>query len=162
MMSFIKKTNKNYPLFILLTVASFFVFQSCGNSESDAKKAEGSNENTSVQNPQDTQSQGSQVFHYTCPNGHNHGADNIGGSCPECGGQYVHNDAFHANDNANMQPIQPIQQPNPTTPTIQMEGPKNGVYHYICPNGHEGGGDNIGSTCAVCGTSLVHNDAYHN
>ncbi len=175
MKSFINKNNKTFPLFILLTIASFLTFQSCGNSDSNANKATGNIEKNATQNLQEAQSQGSQgsqVFHYKCPNGHNHGADNMGGTCPECGGEYVHNDAYHANDNSNAQPQQPNiqmqqldiqpQQPNISAPQIQMGGSKSGVFHYICPSGHAGGSENLGGKCAVCGASLVHNDAYHN
>lgn len=102
-------------------------------------------------------------FHYACPNGHEQGSDNLGGTCSECGAAFVHSDAYHANQNQTMQ-FDPSFQPQlTTTPAIQSgSSTAGGVYHYICPNGHEGGAASDGSRCAVCGTALVHNQAYHN
>ena len=41
----------------------------------------------------------SSVPHYICPNGcKGAGADQTG-ACPQCGAEYTHNDAFHANNN---------------------------------------------------------------
>lgn len=158
MMSVTKNFVKTYPLFILLMATSLLLLPSCANSDNNTQKTSNNSDESAVQNLPATPSQASGVFHYTCPNGHQHGADNAGGTCPECGAAFVHNDAYHANLNTNA----PMQQPDISAPNIQMGGAKNGVFHYICPNGHEGGGDNAGSTCAVCGASLVHNQAYHN
>lgn len=36
-----------------------------------------------------------------------------------------------------------------------------GVWHYTCPTGCAGGGA-AASPCATCGTTLVHNQLYHN
>ncbi|GAA3787042.1 hypothetical protein GCM10022271_19490 [Corallibacter vietnamensis] len=38
---------------------------------------------------------------------------------------------------------------------------KNIVYHYTCNNGCNGGSDAAGM-CSVCGSILMHNQAYHN
>lgn len=49
-----------------------------------------------------------------------------------------------------------------TTPT-PTEPPQNaeGVWHYTCPNGCAGGGGSA-TACAGCGTTLAHNQEYHN
>lgn len=63
-----------------------------------------------------------------------------------------------------------IQQTNPgqintdanATPPPTAEPAQNadGVWHYTCPNGCEGGAGAAGP-CANCGTQLTHNTAYH-
>ena len=49
-----------------------------------------------------------------------------------------------------------------TPPAKTPEPAQNaeGVWHYTCPNGCEGGGGSI-APCAKCGTNLAHNTAYH-
>ncbi len=95
------------------------------------------------------------VDHYTCPNGHP-GSD-FDGTCPICGAALQHNQAWHD------QPQSQTAATTPTTPTPSTEPDRNadGIWHYICPNGHEGGAGSA-VPCPVCGTALVHNDAYHN
>jgi len=46
--------------------------------------------------------------------------------------------------------------PPPKEPAQNAEG----VWHYTCPTGCEGGGGSA-TPCAKCGTTLVHNSAYH-
>jgi hypothetical protein len=49
----------------------------------------------------------------------------------------------------------PSQGPPPSTPQNA-----NGVWHFTCPKGCEGGaGEAV--ACAKCGTTLTHNQAYH-
>jgi len=50
----------------------------------------------------------------------------------------------------------------PAAATPGAEPPQNaeGVWHYTCPNGCEGGGGGA-TACTVCGTTLAHNTAYH-
>jgi hypothetical protein len=51
-------------------------------------------------------------------------------------------------------------------PGIQINpvevAPPGTVFHYICPNNCDGGGGPGQGACPVCGTELVHNDAFHN
>ncbi|MBI1225001.1 MAG: hypothetical protein GC192_07160 [Bacteroidetes bacterium] len=47
---------------------------------------------------------------------------------------------------------------SPTTPEPAQNAA--GVWHYTCPNGCAGGGGSA-VACASCGTTLVHNAAYH-
>ena len=113
------------------------------------------------------------VKHYICPNGHD-GAD-AQGNCVICGAVLQHNQAF--NDQPAQQPLvhntayhngaggEPTDltaTPQPATPPAQ-EPPQNaaGVWHYICPNGHAGGGGGA-TPCPECGATLVHNQDYHN
>ena len=58
-----------------------------------------------------------------------------------------------------------VPPPEPSAPmsdTKAPEPPQNslGVWHYTCPNGHAGGGGSA-TACSECGTTLVHNTAYH-
>ncbi len=95
----------------------------------------------------------SSVQHYYCPNNcAGSGGDNAG-SCPVCGTEYVHNQAYH-------------NQPNnaiTTNQTTVEEPPQNaaGVWHYTCPQGCDGGAGSA-IACSQCGSTLAHNAAYHN
>ncbi len=48
----------------------------------------------------------------------------------------------------------------PATPTPEPAQNATGVWHYTCPKGCEGGAGSA-EACAKCGTTLVHNTAYH-
>lgn len=43
----------------------------------------------------------------------------------------------------------------------QAASPVAAVQHYTCPNNCAGSGSSAAGTCPVCGTSYVHNAAYH-
>ncbi len=47
-----------------------------------------------------------------------------------------------------------------TPPTAEPAQNAEGVWHYTCPNGCEGGAGAAGP-CPKCGAQLVHNAAYH-
>ncbi|MCB0563276.1 MAG: hypothetical protein KDD01_02745 [Phaeodactylibacter sp.] len=100
------------------------------------------------------------VQHYTCPNNCAGSGGAAAGTCPVCGTAYVHNAAFHNQGNAGapgagaspmVQP--PAQQPSPAQNA-------SGVYHYTCPSGCAGGSGAAGA-CPQCGSTLAHNQAYH-
>lgn len=93
------------------------------------------------------------VKHYICPNNCEGSGGDAQGTCPVCGTAYVHNQAYHAQ-----------QQPATPNPIQQQQAPAQnaaGVYHYICSAGCGGGGAAQG-TCPSCGAPLTHNQAYHN
>lgn len=50
----------------------------------------------------------------------------------------------------------------PATPAATTEPAQNaaGVWHYTCPNGCAGGAGSA-TACAKCGSTLAHNQAYH-
>ncbi len=104
---------------------------------------------------------GGGLQHYYCAN---HPAEGGGaaGTCSQCGSAYVHNQAFH-NTPASTPTATPGATGTVTPPVSTPEPAVNaaGVYHYTCPNGHAGGGGSA-TPCAECGTTLVHNAAYHN
>ena len=63
----------------------------------------------------------------------------------------------------NYTPATPATTPgNPAAPTA-TEAAQNadGVWHYTCPSGCEGGAGSA-VPCPKCGTTLAHNTAYHN
>lgn len=103
------------------------------------------------------------IWHYTCPNGHTGG----GGSatpCAECGTTLVHNTAYHNSSATPAATTTGTPDLNSILPPSTTEEPPinaAGVYHYTCPNGHTGGGGSA-TPCGECGTTLVHNTAYHN
>lgn len=117
---------------------------------------------------------GTTVPHYICPNNCEGSGGSGAGTCPVCGTEYVHNQAYH-----NQQPTgtttttpegtqkvtfdgstTPGQGASVTPPTPEPAQNAAGVWHYTCPNGCAGGAGSAGS-CASCGTALAHNAAYH-
>jgi hypothetical protein len=92
------------------------------------------------------------VQHYICPNNCQGSGGPAAGNCPVCGTEYIHNQAYH-----NQQ--QPQVQPQTTQPTNTAAA--SGVQHYICPNNCEGSGGAAAGNCPVCGTAYIHNQAYH-
>ncbi len=59
----------------------------------------------------------------------------------------------------NYEPIVPSNTPPPAT-TAEPAQNAQGVWHYTCNNGCAGGGGSA-TACATCGSTLVHNSAYH-
>jgi len=98
------------------------------------------------------------VQHYICPNNCQGSGGEVAGTCPSCGSAYVHNAAYHNQSGdagaAGANPM--IQQPQEQAPAQNAAG----IYHYTCSNGCAGGSGTAG-TCAQCGGTLAHNQAYH-
>jgi len=100
------------------------------------------------------------VWHYVCPNGHDGGSGSAS-PCPICGTVMEHNTVYHSGAGAaTADPITTTTSPA-ATPTAEPPQNAAGIWHYICPNGHDGGGGSA-TACSVCGTTLEHNTAYHN
>ena len=148
---------------ILLVALTLVLMAACTN---DGKQR---NNQTTTTHTFDNAATAVAIQHYICPNScAGSGGDNPG-TCPTCGSEYLHNDAYHTQGpGAQAQPQMPQQQQQPQ---IQMQQPQMpqpqepaqnaaGVYHYICERGCAGGGGSAG-TCATCGNPLVHNAAYH-
>ena len=112
------------------------------------------------------------VWHYTCPNGHDGGAGSAT-ACGECSTTLVHNTTYHD------APAPVTSAASATTSTIIPSGseginvtpgalPKapepaqnaSGVWHYTCNSGCSGGAGSA-TACSSCGSTLVHNSAYH-
>jgi hypothetical protein len=53
----------------------------------------------------------------------------------------------------------PAAVPSAATPATAAAG---GVKHYICPNNCANSGGDVAGTCPTCGTTYLHNDAFHN
>ncbi len=116
-----------------------------------------------------TSSSNSGVQHYICPNNCEGSGGPGAGTCPVCGSEYTHNQAYHSQQASTTPTI--TTTPNPPssgaiTPTITPPAASGtgqnaaGVYHYTCSNGCEGGAASA-VVCASCGATLVHNSAYH-
>lgn len=128
------------------------------------------------------------VWHYTCPNGCEGGGGSAV-ACAGCGTTLAHNPVYHGNPAAPATPAGATTTSSATpagltpsvmlndpskggqlggqaattvTPTKAPEPPQNaaGVWHYTCPSGCAGGGGSA-IACSGCGTTLVHNTAYH-
>lgn len=178
-----KKYYMKFPIF-LCAAAGLMLCMACSDKKSDDVRDEAREslnvEERSVPGPETNMSDfqtppgaAAGVHHYTCPNN----CEGSGGStqvdCPVCGTQYVHNAAYHQQQQPETQTTTPGATtpgtttpgtPSGTTPPADITPPAAqnaaGVYHYTCPNGCEGGAASAGS-CANCGTALEHNAAYH-
>ncbi|MCB0629385.1 MAG: heavy metal-binding domain-containing protein [Saprospiraceae bacterium] len=150
-------TTKLLPVSVLILLSILFV--GCQNNES-ARIREAAREslpvidpNTIVAPSSSTASVNSSVPHYQCPNNCVGGVSSTSGSCPVCGTDMVHNQAYHnPTPNPTVTPTSAA-----TSSTAQNTG---GVFHYICSNGCAGGAASA-TACATCGNTLVHNQAYH-
>ena len=109
------------------------------------------------------------VHHYICPKNCEGSGGSAAGTCPVCGSEYVHNQAYHqqqqtANpaDGGTSTVTIPGSTTPGTMPTPTPEPAQNaaGVWHYTCAKGCAGGAGTAG-TCATCGGALTHNTAYH-
>lgn len=115
------------------------------------------------------------VQHYICPNNCPGSGGPNPGTCPVCGSEYVHNQAYHDQQQAtqatggerelktmtfegNTTPDPNAPPPPPAEPPPAQNAA--GEWHYICPNGDEGGSA-VAGTCPKCGSALVHNARYH-
>lgn len=101
------------------------------------------------------------VWHYICPDGHE-GGGGTSTPCPVCGKNLIHNQAYHANNNADPATtnVTPITDPITTPKTPEPAQNAAGVWHYTCSNGCEGGAGSA-VACSKCGNTLSHNSAYH-
>ncbi len=109
------------------------------------------------------------VHHYICANDCAGSGGPEDGTCPVCGSQYLHNDAWHNQPSMSTPNIQTIESMDPVvtfpgedSPTPVSLGGQNakGVWHYTCANGCAGGAGSA-VACASCGATLEHNQAYH-
>lgn len=98
---------------------------------------------------------GGTAMHYTCPNNCVGSGGEGEGTCPVCGTAYVHNQAYH--DQGVQSQTQTISPPSAPTEPAQNA---NGIWHYTCANGCAGGAGGA-VACAKCGSTLAHNQAYH-
>jgi len=164
---------KNFILFLSLVAGLSLAACSNSGSESATEQApeqmttntDNSTPQINITNPESTNATASASGqkHYICPNNCEGSGGDSGGTCPKCGTAYVHNAAFHANattpttagDNSG----NPIINMN-TPPTAEPAQNANGVWHYTCPNGCQGGGGSA-VACGKCGATLAHNTAYH-
>lgn len=118
---------------------------------------------------------GSSVMHYICPKNCAGSGGAGAGTCPVCGSEYIHNQAFHAQSQTpppaeggvNTATFQggtgATGTPDLTSITPPMTEPAQnaaGVWHYTCTKGCAGGSGSA-AACATCGATLVHNTAYH-
>lgn len=147
------------------------VLVSCANNPSSASQTGPANTGTAVpqENPSPNVAIGSATKHYICPNNCVGSGGDQAGNCPVCGSQYLHNQAFHnqgtTSNSAAGGPNPLFQNPAnaPQIPAASQTPVQNasGVYHYICSNGCAGGSGSA-TACSNCGSTLVHNAAYHN
>ncbi len=158
-------TMKRYTI-LAMALGTFVFFWSCSSD----KSSENTQRQQAVDTPAPVMMAGNGTFHYVCPQGCGGGAAQ--GTCPTCGSQYVHNAAYHANQQQSTTPNVPIPAQGPLadpnaarvqpgqveTQTMAAGGSQQ---HYICPNGCAGSGGEAQGNCPTCGSAYVHNAAYH-
>jgi hypothetical protein len=150
----------------ILTIACFSLF-SCGNKNSGSAA-----ENDTVQSGE-VHSEGNDVegtwapagedgilYHYVCPDRCIGGVLDYEGVCPICGKKLQHNTAFHFNNNNPSETPAADMQKAPRNTVLDPVQSPNGFWHFICPDGHDGG-SGVEGKCATCGAELVHNPIYH-
>ncbi len=152
-------------IFSLIALSALTVFFACGNDQSvrdaatESVSTPAGDAATASPPPAATTPEPAQnadgVWHYTCPKGCEGGAG-AAGPCPKCGAQLAHNQAYHAS--ATQTPPVQLQNNQPATPEPAQNA--NGVWHYTCPKGCEGGAGAAGP-CPKCGAQLAHNQLYH-
>lgn len=154
---------KQLTLYFLL-LSTFLLLTQCANESSAPESAAEMTPETGIQiNPVDVAAPGT-VFHYICPNNCEGGGGPGQGACPVCGTELVHNDAFHNNPGVPPDDVRMLNTPPELTPPTPPAGEPaqnaKGVWHYICTKGCPGGAGSA-TACASCGSTLVHNSAYH-
>ena len=149
---------KNFTILLMVGLLAFAM--SCSNDKSSNLGPSPQPINPNVPSaapsaPAAPSAQGVAVQHYICPNNCANSGGPTAGTCPVCGSTYLHNAAYHSQPGAaNNSAANAV----PQTPSAAQNAA--GVYHYTCPNGHAGGAGTA-QPCAVCGTTLVHNQAFH-
>lgn len=163
-------------VFLLLFIIAAIV--SCKTENKAAQTEDTSAVELTPQNPSEapatvniaTSSDG-QVHHYVCQDQCAGGFSDNPGNCSVCGKPLAHNQAFHANDQAQNptlqvdQAAQPSIQPLPTSQPQEVNIPagSDGVaHHYVCAKGCKGGNGQNAGNCPVCGAQMAHNKAFHN
>ena len=154
-------------IFLILAFAGILIsMTACSSKKTDPATQENTTTtgDTVIQgDPATTTAAVTSGHHFICPNNCAGSGGTEAGKCPVCGTEYVHNAAFH--QGSNPPATTPAMKIDPTTnaavPTVTEPKNASGVYHFICPKGHEGGAGAAGN-CAKCGTPLEHNQAYHN
>lgn len=167
---------------LLLCVISVAIF-ACGGGDSSvrdsARESIGGNQPTlsaPTTNPatMTASAPGGSVMHYICPKNCEGSGGAGAGTCPVCGSEYIHNQAFHAAQSAPTTEggtttatfqggTGATPTPDPTSitpPTPEPAQNAAGVWHYTCAKGCAGGAGSA-VACATCGATLTHNTAYH-
>jgi len=105
------------------------------------------------------------VQHYICANECENSGSAVAGNCPTCNTPYTHNLAFHNDEFLKNGPLKVESfdlNSNPNAPKSTSPAQNAlGIYHYTCTNGCYGGAGSA-IKCTNCGTTLVHNQIFHN
>lgn len=141
---------------ILLITMMLYSCDSKVNRPDPVLSQEQINQQSQLQSQPAISAASSGVQHYYCANNcAGSGGDNAG-SCPVCGADYIHNQAWH---DMNSDPNNAVTtQANPLPEPAQNAA---GVWHYTCASGCSGGAGSA-IACSQCGSTLAHNSAYHN
>ena len=173
---------KSLPGFLILCLAVCFTI-ACNNAEKDSVRDDARSTLREIPPgsvPPATAPTGtppaavstSGVQHYICPNNCQGSGGASAGTCPVCGSEYTHNQAYHNQPSSGqsglpsgitLDPTNAGAGAGATTPAVTPEPAQNaaGVWHYTCSAGCTGGAGSAGN-CATCGQALSHNAAYHN
>ena len=169
--------------YIIILLSSLIIFSCSEDKPSDSTQIEDTTTNIQATapaglTPANTAPAPGEVAHFICPNNCAGSGGALQANCPVCATAYVHNKAYHDQPGqAQKQPeLVPMTAPGAQNITgdidvIQQsqQQPKqaapaqnaNGVWHFKCDAGCEGGAAAAGP-CGACGLALKHNKAYHN
>ena len=110
--------------------------------------------------------------HFKCTKAGCAGTGEAQGKCPICGSDLAHNQAFHnqapGSNPPNATTIDPGAGNTITPPPAATEKAPppaqnaQGVFHFACTKAGCKGGAGAAGKCPVCGSELVHNQAFHN
>lgn len=147
---------------IVSFVGVLFTLPACNNKKAEPQPNTGISVDSMSQVPTvaAASTDGNQVFHFICPNNCKGSGGPEAGKCPVCGLEYVHNAAFHQGSTVPAPAMKIDPATNTAVPTSTEPQNAKGVYHFICPKGHEGGAG-VAGNCPKCGTPLEHNQAFH-
>lgn len=142
-----------YPkTLILLVLSAFILLTACKDKTKELPTKKATPKPVSFEPPQNADG----VWHYVCSKRCAGGSGAIG-QCAKCGANLVHNTLYHGSS----QPQTPTSGAPFATPPATAPGRNAaGVWHYTCANGCSGGSGTRGD-CTVCGSTLAHNQAYH-
>ncbi|MEO5906279.1 MAG: hypothetical protein ABIQ11_06105 [Saprospiraceae bacterium] len=170
---------KIFQLQIILCVLILGLI-ACGGKKDATTEQQTTTDSLLAANPAVTTSAGVPgQKHFMCPKNCEGSGGDAKGTCPVCGSEYVHNQAFH-NQTPSTTPGEgtPItinsdgttsgttKTPGSTQPATTQTQPvaaqnAKGEWHFSCSKVGCGGGAGAAGTCPKCGGALAHNQAFH-
>ncbi len=167
--------------FQIILCALMFGLIACGGNKAEVTDQQTTIDSITAANPAMTTSAGVPgQKHFMCPKNCEGSGGDAKGTCPVCGSEYVHNQAFHNQApgastpgegtpitiNPDELPAGLTTSPGSTTPVTTQTQPvaaqnAKGDWHFSCSKVGCGGGAGAAGKCPKCGGELAHNQAFH-